>query len=83
MITKRVANRMGMCSVAIVAVFWFLALTPVGPKLDFLHDEVVVEIGIMIALLSSIVAVSKGSRWWSLSVIASLATFIMTLLAVE
>jgi hypothetical protein len=79
MVTKKVANGLGICSVAIIASFWFLVLNPFRWNLGFLNDTIISEIAVLMALLGSIVAFFKASRWWSLSILTSL----LTLLAVQ
>jgi hypothetical protein len=66
-----------MCSVAITLIFWILVLNPFGWNLGFQGDTIVSELAVVAAFLCSTIAFFKASRWWSISMITSLLTFLV------
>ena len=72
---RRLANWLGVCGTAIIAAFWCCVLNPFGLQ-GFPNDTIISEIAVLLALVGSVIAFFKGSRWWSLTVLASLLTFV-------
>jgi hypothetical protein len=79
MVTKKVAGWFGICSAAIIASFWFLALNPFNWSLGFPNDTIISEIAVLVAFLGSIIACLKASRWWSIGVLVSFLTFLIAI----
>jgi len=75
MVKNKQANWFGISSVVINAVFWLLVLNPFGWG-GFPNDTVISEAAILLALIGSLVAVWKASRWWFISTVASLVAFV-------
>jgi hypothetical protein len=74
-VTRQVANRLGIGSVIVIAIFWLLVLNPFGWQ-GFPGDTIVSELAVLAAILGSAVAFFKVSRWRSISIVASILTFV-------
>lgn len=78
MLTRRIANLLGVCSALALALFWVLLLTAprwyMKPWHMKLPGEVATKMTVLAAVAASSFASLKGSRWWLLALVAALVT---------
>ena len=74
---RKTGNLLGYLSILINLAFWLLVWNPAGWSLQFKSDVAVALIGALSAVLASTIATFVASRWWCISIAASLIMIVL------
>jgi hypothetical protein len=80
-LSKGTANKVGACGLLITLLFWAGVLTPFGRTHGFHGDIIVTKGAVLAALACAIVAVANGTRWWLISLVLTLFTAAIAIIA--